>query len=120
MNHLLRALAPISDAGWTALDDEARERLVPALAARRLVEFDGPRGWTYGSRNLGRTTVLGEPAEEVTALRRVVLPPGSSCARISGSREPSSRTSTAGPTTSTWTTSTAPLTGSRRPRTPPC
>ena len=35
MNHLLRSLAPISDSGWKELDDEARERLAPALAARR-------------------------------------------------------------------------------------
>jgi uncharacterized linocin/CFP29 family protein len=36
MNHLLRSLAPISDDGWKMLDDEARQRLSPALAARRL------------------------------------------------------------------------------------
>ena len=34
MNHLLRGLAPVSDDGWKMLDDEARERLTPALAAR--------------------------------------------------------------------------------------
>lgn len=45
MNHLLRSLAPISDAGWALLDEEARERLTPALAARRLVDFAGPLGW---------------------------------------------------------------------------
>ena len=39
MNHLLRALGPISDAAWKLLDDEARERLTPALAARKLVDF---------------------------------------------------------------------------------
>ena len=33
MNHLLRSLAPISDAGWELLDDEARERL--SAGARR-------------------------------------------------------------------------------------
>ena len=32
MNHLLRSQAPISDAGWKLLDEEARARLVPALA----------------------------------------------------------------------------------------
>ena len=33
MNHLLRSHAPISDGGWTLLDQEATERLTPALAA---------------------------------------------------------------------------------------
>ena len=44
MNHLLRGHAPISDAGWSMLDEEARERLTPALAARKLVDFSGPHG----------------------------------------------------------------------------
>ncbi|HXM86842.1 MAG TPA: family 1 encapsulin nanocompartment shell protein [Solirubrobacteraceae bacterium] len=38
-SHLLREHAPITDAGWKLIDDEARERLTPGLAARRLVDF---------------------------------------------------------------------------------
>jgi len=75
MNHLLRALAPISDDGWKMLDDEARERLTPALAARRLVDFSGPHGWEYSATNLGRTTrVASAPCEGVTGVQRRVLP----------------------------------------------
>ena len=37
MSHLLRSSAPVSDAGWRLLDEEAKERLAPALAARKLV-----------------------------------------------------------------------------------
>lgn len=75
MNHLLRSLAPISDAGWKMLDDEARERLEPALAARRLVDFSGPHGWEYSSTNLGRTTELSSaPCDGVTGIQRRVLP----------------------------------------------
>ena len=55
MNHLLRSHAPISDAAWTLLDEEATERLAPALAARKLVDFSGPQGWEYSATNLGRT-----------------------------------------------------------------
>ena len=58
MNHLLRSLAPISDAGWELLDEEARERLTPALAARKLVDFSGPHGWEHSATNLGRTAAL--------------------------------------------------------------
>lgn len=75
MNHLLRSSAPISEAGWELLDGEARERLAPALAARRLVDFTGPRGWEHSATNLGRTTPLdGAPGDGVTARQRRVLP----------------------------------------------
>ncbi len=75
MNHLLRSLAPISDSGWKELDDEARERLTPALAARKLVDFSGPRGWEYSATNLGRIEPLAEaPCDGVTGARRRVLP----------------------------------------------
>ena len=75
MNHLLRTLAPISDDGWKMLDDEARERLTPALAARALVDFSGPHGWEYSATNLGRTApVDSAPCDGVTGMQRRVLP----------------------------------------------
>jgi uncharacterized linocin/CFP29 family protein len=75
MNHLLRSHAPISDAGWKMLDDEARERMAPALAARKLVDFSGPHGWEYSATNLGRTVpVASSVCAGVTGLRRQVLP----------------------------------------------
>jgi uncharacterized linocin/CFP29 family protein len=74
MNHLLRPLAPISDSGWKLLDEEARERLLPALAARKLVDFSGPHGWSYSATNLGRTSPLASaPREGVTGVQRRVL-----------------------------------------------
>jgi uncharacterized linocin/CFP29 family protein len=75
MNHLLRSLAPISDSVWEALDDEASERLTPALAARKLVDFSGPHGWERSASNLGRTAPLtSAPCPGVTGLQRRVLP----------------------------------------------
>jgi uncharacterized linocin/CFP29 family protein len=75
MNHLLRQLAPISDAGWELLDDEARERLQGSLAARRLVDFAGPNGWEHSATNLGRTETIASPAADgVSAAQRRVLP----------------------------------------------
>jgi uncharacterized linocin/CFP29 family protein len=75
MNHLLRQLAPISDSAWSELDDEARERLAPALAARKLVDFSGPHGWNYSATNLGRTeSIPGAPCDGVTGTQRRVLP----------------------------------------------
>ena len=75
MNHLLRGLAPISDAGWQMLDSEAKERLAPALAARRLVDFSGPHGWEHSATNLGRAGALkGAPVKGIAAAQRRVLP----------------------------------------------
>ena len=75
MDHLLRGLAPVSDAGWALLDEEARARLSPALAARRLVDFSGPHGWEYSASNLGRTSaVSAAPADGISGLARQVLP----------------------------------------------
>jgi uncharacterized linocin/CFP29 family protein len=74
MNHLLRSHAPISDAVWRMLDDETRERLTPALAARKLIDFSGPHGWEYSATNLGRTTVVASaPCRGVSGVQRRVL-----------------------------------------------
>jgi uncharacterized linocin/CFP29 family protein len=75
MNHLLRDLAPISDAGWELLDQEARERLHAPLAARRLVDFSGPHGWERSSTDLGRSEEIAPPADGGPGgRRRRVLP----------------------------------------------
>ncbi len=74
MSHLLREFAPITEASWTLIDDEARERLTPALAARKLIDFAGPHGWEYSATNLGRTTALpAAPAGALDAALRRVL-----------------------------------------------
>jgi uncharacterized linocin/CFP29 family protein len=74
VSHLLREVAPITEAGWSLLDAEARERLAPALAARKLVDFSGPRGWEHSATNLGRAERVGDSPEGVDAARRNVLP----------------------------------------------
>jgi uncharacterized linocin/CFP29 family protein len=75
VNHLLRSSAPISDSGWEMLDDEATQRLAPALAARRLVDFSGPHGWDHSATNRGRVDELPDsPVEGVAAHQRRVLP----------------------------------------------
>ncbi|HUZ21412.1 MAG TPA: family 1 encapsulin nanocompartment shell protein [Acidimicrobiales bacterium] len=75
MNHLLRDHAPITTAGWEALDEEARAALRPALAARKLVDFSGPHGWEHSATNLGRVAALGAgPVAGVSAAQRRVLP----------------------------------------------
>jgi uncharacterized linocin/CFP29 family protein len=75
MDHLLRSVAPITNAGWELLDREARDRLTPALAARRLVDFSGPHGWQHSATNLGRVGTIGSGhSHGVSAVQRRVLP----------------------------------------------
>jgi uncharacterized linocin/CFP29 family protein len=73
--HLLREVAPVSDAGWKLIDDEASQRLKPGLAARRLVDFSGPHGWDHSATNLGRVEEAEvSPLDGVEGRRRRVLP----------------------------------------------
>ena len=74
MNHLLRERAPITEEGWNELDEEARERLEPGLAARKVVDFAGPHGWDYSATNLGRIEPRWTAFEGVRRARRRVLP----------------------------------------------
>jgi uncharacterized linocin/CFP29 family protein len=74
VNHLLRDLAPISDAGWDAIETEAKGRLTTHLAARRVVDFSGPHGWQRSAVDLGRVQAIAAPVDEVTAQQRRVLP----------------------------------------------
>lgn len=79
MNHLLRELAPISTSGWQEIEKEARRTLRTTLAARRLVDFDGPQGWTAAAIGTGRSESIASPQEgagdnKVRARLRKVLP----------------------------------------------
>jgi uncharacterized linocin/CFP29 family protein len=74
MNHLLRELAPISEAGWAAIETEAKSRLTTHLAARKLVDFNGPHGWTYSATDVGHVTPVDGPASGVEARQRIVQP----------------------------------------------
>jgi len=75
MNDLLRDQAPISSAAWQEIDAEAKRTLEVLLAARRLVDFNGPLGWTIGAISRGHTEALGESLQEgVVARIRLVQP----------------------------------------------
>jgi uncharacterized linocin/CFP29 family protein len=74
VSHLLRDKAPVTEKGWRELDEEARERLTPALAARKLVDFEGPHGWEHSATNLGRSEDRSDvPGDGVTGRQRQVL-----------------------------------------------
>lgn len=78
-DHLLRDLAPIPARAWKEIDDEARERLTPLLAARRLVDWVGEGGWRRDAMEVGRVddlavTPSGAPQDGVCVRQRRVLP----------------------------------------------
>jgi len=64
----------MSDAAWAAIEDEAKPRVTTHLAARKLVDFDGPHGWTYSAVNLGHVESIAGPASGTEARTRRVLP----------------------------------------------
>ena len=74
-DHLFRHLAPITTAAWAAIEDDVKPRLVAHLAARKLVDFEGPLDWDHSATNVGRAHPMAGPSSEgVTASQRVVLP----------------------------------------------
>jgi len=68
MDRHLRGLAPLSDAAWQAVEEEARTTLKLVLAARKLVDFEGPLGPGAAAVGTGRSdAVKGAPAKGVAA-----------------------------------------------------
>ena len=75
MNDLLRPLAPVSAQAWKEIDAEATRTLKVLLAARQLVDFNGPLGWETAAVSLGRAEKLSPPLQEGVASRvRLVQP----------------------------------------------
>lgn len=76
MNTLLkRSFAPITDAAWKLIDDEAARILKGNLSARALVDFNGPKGMHVAAVNLGSVKpAKAEMVKGVTWGLRQVLP----------------------------------------------
>jgi uncharacterized linocin/CFP29 family protein len=74
VSHLLRSHAPISTEAWALIEEEVTARLRTYLAARRLVDFEGPHGWGHSSLDLGRADALDGPAPGIEGRLRRVQP----------------------------------------------
>jgi uncharacterized linocin/CFP29 family protein len=74
MNHLMRELAPVSEDAWTQIDAEAARSIKHFVAARRLVDFEGPLGWQHSAVDVGRVDDLdgADLAGVDVAIRRVM------------------------------------------------
>lgn len=60
MDLLKRKLAPILPEAWKLIDDEAARVLRLHLAGRKIVDFEGPFGWTYAAVNTGHLKKLAD------------------------------------------------------------
>jgi uncharacterized linocin/CFP29 family protein len=74
MNNLHRELAPISDAAWSQIEEEATRTLKRHLAARRVVDVHGPSGFDLSAVGTGHVSHLEQAFESVSARLRAVQP----------------------------------------------
>src|SRR5262245_8821214 len=74
MNNLHRELAPVSDAAWAQIEEEATRTLKRHLAARRVVDVHGPAGTELAAVGTGHLAPLAAPMEGVGAQLRDAQP----------------------------------------------
>jgi uncharacterized linocin/CFP29 family protein len=75
MNHLMRDKAPITDAAWAEIDEEAKRTLVHFLAGRRLIDICDPKGWAHPGEPTGQVEDAGTLQDgSVAARNRIVQP----------------------------------------------
>ncbi len=70
MNNLHRDLAPISEAAWTGLEQEARRTFKRHVAGRRVVDVAQPGGLELAAVTTGHLDTIAPPAEGVVAHTR--------------------------------------------------
>jgi uncharacterized linocin/CFP29 family protein len=74
MNNLHRELAPISDAAWASIEEEARRTFASYLAGRRIADVKGPDGPALAAVGTGHLGDIGAPRPDVTARIRRAQP----------------------------------------------
>jgi uncharacterized linocin/CFP29 family protein len=70
MNNLHRELAPISDAAWADIEEEASRTLKRYLAARRVVDVPGPKGLDFSAVGTGHVQRIEAPDAGIQAVQR--------------------------------------------------
>ncbi|MBB2202231.1 family 1 encapsulin nanocompartment shell protein [Gluconacetobacter tumulisoli] len=74
MTNLHRHLAPISNAAWEQIDEEAARTIRRHLAGRRIVDTSEPKGLSLAGIGTGRGGAIQAPDSGVRAIRREVRP----------------------------------------------
>ena len=72
MNNLHRELAPISDAAWSQIEEEASRTLKRYLAGRRVVDVQGPGGVALPAVGTGHLRNIKAPGDDILARQREV------------------------------------------------
>lgn len=72
MDNLHRKLAPISDKAWEQIEEEAKRTLTRHLAARHVVDVDGPKGSEFSAAGTGHLKRVESPGDGVQASLRDV------------------------------------------------
>src|SRR5215472_836799 len=72
MNNLHRELAPISDAAWAQIEEEASRTLKRYFAGRRVVDLQGPSGVGLSAVGTGHLQNIAAPGEGILARQRDV------------------------------------------------
>ncbi|WP_396922391.1 family 1 encapsulin nanocompartment shell protein, partial [Mycolicibacterium sp.] len=74
MNNLYRELAPVTEAAWAQIEQEAARTFKRHIAGRRVVDVTGPGGPTTAAVGTGHLTEVAAPADGVVAQLRVSKP----------------------------------------------
>jgi uncharacterized linocin/CFP29 family protein len=74
MNNLHRELAPVSDAAWASIEEEASRTFALHVAGRRVTDVTGPDGVTLAGLGTGHVTPIDPPADGITAGLRAWRP----------------------------------------------
>src|SRR5271157_5811935 len=72
MNNLHRELAPISDAAWSQIEEEASRTIKRYLAGRRVVDVQGPSGVATPAIGTGHLRNVAAPGDGIMARQREV------------------------------------------------
>src|SRR3954451_7815467 len=72
MNNLHRELAPISEAAWVQIEEEATRTIKRYLAGRRVADVHGPAGAALSAIGTGHQGMIEAPGDGVTAQQREV------------------------------------------------
>jgi uncharacterized linocin/CFP29 family protein len=70
MNNLHRELAPISTAAWAQIEEEATRTVKRHLAARRVVDVEGPKGFEFPAIGTGHRRQIQTPDDGIEASQR--------------------------------------------------
>jgi uncharacterized linocin/CFP29 family protein len=74
MDNQHRVLAPVSEAAWAQIEQEATRTLKRYLAGRRVVDVAGPAGYGLAAVGTGRVRDIDPPADGVHARQRLAVP----------------------------------------------